>query len=519
MKDSVAIYSGSMIVMRKLDRWIKWLYSIITMIIVILCIGWGSVLFSFQGRVDNIVYCIIGLSIIFILNKLLLKYLHTVDDHCIDKLVVRISIFATLLLYFVSFQYSFKSGWDAGMVMDNALYLVQHNTRRLEDCSWYYKMYPNNVLITCLFTSAYYLAKLIGQINGYFVLLFYQSVIFSWSGYFLYRTARFVLKDVRYSVLTWITYYLLVGLSPWITVPYSDSIGLGIVSLLMFCCAGYYFGGDKYSCRYLFAFTLLSILGFYIKPQLFIFFIAFCIIGIISSGKRILRFDRYKVKKLILAVTALIIAYLIVFCCRQFSGLTIDNESKVGIAHYLMMGVNEETNGGFNGDDVKFSQSIIGYKERCAADLVVAKRRIFHMGVPGLLRLWTRKMIINYNDGTFGWAGEGDFYHEIYTVGIPALRRLFSAFYETPHQGFYWLAQSLWMGILFLNGLSVKWKHENTMNTVKLAVLGLTLFEMLFEARARYFFCYSPCYILIAITAVSSFQLHIGEISFVRNNL
>lgn len=504
--------------MRKLGSWIKWLYSIITTIIVIMCLAFGSVLFSFQRRTDNIVFCIVGLCLIYILNILLLKYLQIVDDRLIDKRVFEISVFVTFLLYFISYQYSFKTGWDAGMVMDNALYLVQHNTRRLEDCSWYYKMYPNNVLITCFFTSAYYLAKLIGQINGYFVLLFYQSVIFSWSGYFLYRTARFVFKDVRYSVLTWITYYLLVGLSPWITVPYSDSIGLGIVSLLMFCCAGYYFVGNEDSSRYLFTFTLLSILGFYIKPQLFIFFIAFCIVSIISSGKRILRIDRFKVKKLILTVTALTIAYLIVFCCRQFSGLTIDNESKMGIAHYFMMGVNEETNGGFNGDDVKFSQSIIGYKERRTADLIVAKGRISHMGVPGLLRLWARKTIINYNDGTFGWAGEGDFYHEIYKVGIPALRKLFSAFYETPHRGFYWLAQSLWMGVLLLNGLSVKWKHENTMNTVKLAVLGLTLFEMLFEARARYFFCYLPCYILIAITAVRSFQIHFSRIMSVRNN-
>ena len=141
--------------MRKLGSWIKWLYSIIITIIVIMCLACGSVLFSFQRRTDNIVFCIVGLCLIYILNILLLKYLQIVDDRLIDKRVFEISVFVTFLLYFISYQYSFKTGWDAGMVMDNALYLVQHNTRRLEDCSWYYKMYPNNVLITCFFTSAY----------------------------------------------------------------------------------------------------------------------------------------------------------------------------------------------------------------------------------------------------------------------------------------------------------------------------------------------------------------------------
>ena len=485
--------------MERLNQWIKWIYTVIFLCIFILCICFGSIVFPFQKKLDNIVFSIIGIFIIYLLTKLLQCFSY--NDR-IDKYMFWVAIFTTFFLYFISYQYCFKTGWDPGIVMDNAFYLVQHNERELVNYSWYYKTYPNNVLITTLFTSAYYLAQLIGKTNGYFILLFYQSIIFSWSGYFLFRTARLVIKDIQYCILVWVIYSIFIGLSPWITVPYSDSFGLGMVTLIMFCCAGYYFDHDNLKERYLFILAFLSVLGFYIKPQIFIFFIAFCIVSLLSAGIKILKLNSQKIRQIIIVLIAIVIAYIIVLFCMKYSGLTLDNESKVGIPHYLMMGLNESSNGGWNGNDIEFSQSFNSYKERCAANLHVAKERIYDMGFLRLLKLWIRKTILNYNDGTFGWAGEGEFYNEVYTVGIPSIRNMLSKFYETPHQYFYWWVQSLWMGILLLNAVSFRCKHENTINTIKLSILGLTLFEMLFEARARYLFCYASCYIFIAVIAM-----------------
>jgi len=37
-----------------------------------------------------------------------------------------------------------------------------------------------------------------------------------------------------------------------------------------------------------------------------------------------------------------------------------------------------------------------------------------------------------------------------------------------------------------------------------LALIGLTIFELLFEARARYLYCYVPLYILLASVGADS---------------
>ena len=48
--------------------------------------------------------------------------------------------------------------------------------------------------------------------------------------------------------------------------------------------------------------------------------------------------------------------------------------------------------------------------------------------------------------------------------------------------------------------------------TIMLSILGLTIFELLFEARARYLFTYAPLYIILAVLGFSQW-ITIGRYS------
>ena len=48
--------------------------------------------------------------------------------------------------------------------------------------------------------------------------------------------------------------------------------------------------------------------------------------------------------------------------------------------------------------------------------------------------------------------------------------------------------------------------------TIMLSILGLTIFELLFEARARYLFTYAPLYIILAVQGFSQW-ITIGRYS------
>lgn len=113
-------------------------------------------------------------------------------------------------------------------------------------------------------------------------------------------------------------------------------------------------------------------------------------------------------------------------------------------------------------------------------------------------------MLINYNDGTFGWGVEGSFYY-----WIPENNNIISHFLKNIYynEGKYYriysqILQLIW--VMVLTGVGVAsifdLKRKNDIYVVlKLCIIGITLFELLFEARARYLYLYVPIYILFFI--------------------
>lgn len=116
--------------------------------------------------------------------------------------------------------------------------------------------------------------------------------------------------------------------------------------------------------------------------------------------------------------------------------------------------------------------SVDTVSERIAMNKAVAKERLHDMGIKGFILHMHRKLLTNYNDGTFCWGGEGSFCAEL--LPEPTFATLFFA----------------GSAACFENGKSI-------LELCMLTLIGLTIFEQLFEARARYFFIYIPFFILL----------------------
>ena len=59
----------------------------------------------------------------------------------------------------------------------------------------------------------------------------------------------------------------------------------------------------------------------------------------------------------------------------------------------------------------------------------------------------------------------------------------------------------VWIAILFFGILSV-FQNKKELSVIMLAVIGLTVFELLFEPRARYSYTYAPFYIILAVSGI-----------------
>jgi hypothetical protein len=109
-----------------------------------------------------------------------------------------------------------------------------------------------------------------------------------------------------------------------------------------------------------------------------------------------------------------------------------------------------------------------------------------------------------------GGGGEGTFFVSVFDEKqLPGNNLLRGLYYTRDYAdiGRYYsvwsnFEQMLWMTILVMNVVSIFAKKANSVNVLMLGIVGLTIFELLFEARARYLFSYIPLYIVISIYGI-----------------
>ena len=408
----------------------------------------------------------------------------------------------------------------------------------------YYSRYANNLFLTYIFLNIYKLSKVIGIYNGYFLLLFIQSIIFSVGGYLIYKIADMYFKERYkiYSVCTWIIYMIIVGLSPHIVLTYSDGIGMFLSLLLTYIIFKLedrkILINNKEIIRnrilktiLILFFTNLTIISYYIKPQIIIVSIAYGIIkltNIILSiiKKYIIKLKTIKSKKIIdnknkieTNIYYIIIILLIIFTgymtytyirkANNSMGIDVDKEKRFNITHYAMLGWNTESKGVFTIKDENFSGKYEKLKDREKANIEELKKRITEMGIGGVINQISRKILTNYNDGTF--SGVATFVYIRDEYNIQGLDNNLSEFLKNVYyergkynQIYTQIMQCLWISILIFNMFSYNDSKSRKIAIIILALIGLFLFETIFEARSRYIFVYVPLYIFIGVIGIKN---------------
>ena len=177
-----------------------------------------------------------------------------------------------------------------------------------------------------------------------------------------------------------------------------------------------------------------------------------------------------------------------------------------------MMGANTDRMGAWAGEDVEYSASFATREERDIADWKVFKERISEMGVYGCYMQAVRKTLTNYNDGTFAWWQEGGFvaypHEDISNIDVK-IKSVYNIEEEGGYNNNKWsnIMQCIWLTILLslifvpINKISC---YDKQILVAMLAILGLSLFEIIFECRARYLYSYSPIYVILATIGICS---------------
>lgn len=435
-------------------------------------------------------------------------------------------------------------GWDAGTILEYARWQasgLDATTYYGGDVNtWvvdYLDLYPNNALLTGVLTGCYRLGRLIGT-DGLYLACVLGALCVGAAGLLGCLLVERVTGSHAVAVVAYALYTLLFSLSPWVSVAYSDTFATLFVAATLYAGAHALEGLDRsrdVSCprcgaRWLVV-GALAFLGYLVKPTVLIVLMALVVVG----GVRVVAgrgTARDHLTSAGLAAAGLALAASLVFgvvspAVRAAMGASGDASASLGMSHFLMMGQNDETTGSYLQADVDFARSVSDPSERASKELAAALERIAGRGVSGNLDFYARKVLYSFGDGTFSWAGEaGDgFFQATLPAWGPLSEALRSLVYRAAWQAgadrgtFRTLAQITWCAVLVLatvgaagglraallgrrrgpdgkggrpEGSSV----DPIVLAAMLAVVGLFVYLLLFECRARYLYCFGPAMML-----------------------
>lgn len=464
---------------------------------------------------SNPILFILGFGVIALIalaGILCNKYLRKHTERWINRKSIAVCcVLLFVVQAYICYNIYFSTDWDCAIVTQNASNIANG----LPIDSEYYSIYPNNLFIT------YFYALILSVNHDLFSIVLVQCFFSAIVAYLVYSVALELVKSKLTALFAFLFYCAYIGTSPWFSIPYSDATGIlfPIAILRLWQLANRNKSvikkGALYACI-----GILSFLGYHIKPQIIIVLIAIVILQLIklffvNLKQRTWREDAIKLGALALAFLLSTAAYNAFLSAQK--DLQLDPQREYGISHFFMMGLNEERHGVWHEEDVAYSGSFATAEERAKGNWEKAIQRIKDYGVDGMLEHLTKKTLVNYGDGSFAWGVEGTFFVEIPEEPNGSVSRWFRSFVYAPwvsdgayaqpsrFEDFLTLSQLAWIITLTLATVSFRFllKRKNEREgdetaVMLLSLIGLTLFETLFEPRSRYLFTYAPFFIISA---------------------
>lgn len=483
---------------KKIQQLIKILFSILwiwTLLSIIVNVNLDYA----SKQPTNIIFCLL-LSLVLIIGFHFIKDIQLELD---KKKKILLFIIILIIQVFLFNSILFKTGWDSSTIFDDAILLRSNASDSI--LFDYYSIHPNNVFICTLYYWLFSILKIFNIRDGRSLLLIstvINSILSNLSCFMVYSLLN-KRTNKKYALFGYILSLLLLAFSPWNLIPYSDQLAL-IIPISI------YYVYDK-KCNLtikLLLITLLSFIGYHLKPQSIIILIAIIIVNVFYISK-----EKVKIITRPLGLS-LIVLLLFVVSFNQYTkslGFIRDKDKQFDVTHYIKMGLNKETYGAFNDNDVNVSEFCESKEERIRYNSKIIKERLSDFGLTGYFDFLSKKICITFSDGTFSWGKEGDFYREEFPNNSNISILLKDILYN---EGKYFIIYSSIQTICwFIILVSITFRLFNKFIfkeecILELTIIGIILFQLLFETRARYLLVNVPLLIVVSMIGLYSSKLY-----------
>ncbi|MCR5655264.1 MAG: hypothetical protein K6G07_06465 [Lachnospiraceae bacterium] len=422
-----------------------------------------------------------------------------------DILKVSVIVAITLIQILFVEALSTQTGWDSGAVINAAL------QTDIQASSQYLSVYPNNLILVFMYKFVFSLFRV--DINhAYFVASIMNVFIVDLSVYMMTKICLHCFGQECNRVFCFFSFLFLL-FSPWLIIPYSDVVAMMFVVSTVF----WYLKLGRFENVLLrcILFGLLGgwiAIGIKIKPTTVVAIVTIFIHARIKGIKKKETNDFKFFCVLLLGMT--IILWLINSLLERQDVFELDATRKMTMTHYMMMSLNDNL-GVYTDEDYWISQSASNVDERQQVNMKEIKKRLKDKGLAGYFEgQWKRSRQI-FGEGNFNWGGEAGAYFINYDFNQhPILRNLF--YTRGCNYGFYFYgSQAAWftvLALLILNSFRIiKYGIRDEELLFILPIIGVWLFQLIFESRSRYLIAFLP-FILAESSAISVEIKRVGKI-------
>ena len=404
--------------------------------------------------------------------------------------------------------------WDAAAVYRSAAGLALGTQESIN--ASYFSHNPNNILLTLLLAAWFGFTTSLGITDLELSAALLNALVL-FAGIALTYTAARLLGGRALAAGTLLPSVIFVLLSPWLGVFYSDTAGL-VFPILILCLLLAAQRSRLLRVRiplWVLAGAAAAV-GYGIKPTVLICLVAAGITAACSTALR----GRGRGAGVILVGAAVVAGsffagHRLITAVEQHGtavGFDVEaNPNALPPTHFLKVGAqivpgrHGPLYGSFNEADVRSTASVSDPREKFQQGLDTYQARVAAMGPGGYAAFLNNKLLWITGDGSFFAWGEGILDASDFVSSAPADAGIQDVFgYGNP--GYPWLF-SLWQGawflILALAAVPLFLRSPRLMlpevSAVRIALLGLLLFLLLSEGRARFLYLYTPYFILLAV--------------------
>ncbi len=316
----------------------------------------------------NVLMMILGVLIIWGMKLAARKLVGAINWLAIAFLLISV-LFSVCSMYI--------TGWDAGTVLDAALSVARGTDQGMD--FGYFSTYPNNRLEMVLLVEMFRLGIDVGikETAGlYCALVVIQCALFWATGLMLFDIIRRLTGDEETAVFGYLLYELFIGIAPWTVIVYTDSLGIIFPILLMWLYISASEGRFVVRCIKWIMIVAVSLVGISVKTTSAVVLIAMIIALFITALGKERRWERAAgmcAASVMIALLGLLLSTGLEFrpatsLFEKTTGTKVNDEMELSFWHYLMMGLNNDSDGTFNYADSDFSTFISDRGERVSRE-------------------------------------------------------------------------------------------------------------------------------------------------------